>query len=129
MKVLLVIFSFVFLGFFVSCSKPIELEEPEHFIVGEWKSLMKNEPKYFLTFRPDKKVKILLRRDNKIVAEEIYTYEIIDENNVKVNYIKPLEISKTSDNLHIKSGCKGAIIDPPILCFKNEFKKVNNLPQ
>ena len=121
MKVLFLIF--IFASFIlISCSAPngnvkVDSVKFEHFILGEWKSEVGN---FFMIFQTDNTVKILLKKENKIIEENTYNFKIIDENTVEIAYVKPLQIRKINDKFHIKTNCNKPMIDPPILCFENK---------
>lgn len=104
----------------------VESSKTEHFILGEWRSESGKEKNvnFFMIFQPDNSVRVLLKKGDKVTEENIYAYKILDENNVQVDYIKPLEVKKIGDNFHFESSCNQPLIDPPILCFKDRFEKI-----
>ncbi|HRH44948.1 MAG TPA: hypothetical protein PKY82_25140 [Pyrinomonadaceae bacterium] len=118
----------VLLSVLFSCSSFSENPNRKltHFILGEWQSETRKEKdsKFFMNFQDNNTVKVLLKKGEETVEENVYAYKILDENNVRVDYIKPLEVKKIGDNFHFESSCNQPLIDPPILCFKDRFEKI-----
>ena len=145
MKKLILIFPLFCL--FASCQKQVETEipqisQPKHFIYGKWKLVPKypNEPKITLDFRENTLLVVTSedKNSNKIFTED-YVYSIIDESTVDFYYSETINTEKISiivkavTNTTIKTSCyktgkskvNDVILDPPLLCFLHDYKKID----
>lgn len=143
---------FAFLVVINSCSEKensskitpptVEKTNPQHQILGKWLYNPKNDferRRFEITFSEDENLKLhLTYMDNDKTYEDTknYKYQIIDKNKIEFDYEpnvigEPLVVVGEVEKNNLRLQCKhkfdrkkNGILSPPILCWFNDFKKV-----